>query len=274
MRPQLLTFLSSSPLSFTPLRQFTTTLQCPARPSDSALQHRHRNIPPYPHPPRRLYKAANFGLYGLSAPNFGNIVSSRNAIKTRRRWTPNIHYKRLWSASLARFVRVKIQARVLRTIDKCGGLDNYLLGETPGRIKELGMEGWRLRWMVMRTRGMEERFRMERAELGLLVPRGGEGEGVWYSDEVLLGEEELGRKEEEVAVEDEEDQEEAVMVVDEERSDGEFRTEEGGEIREQEVEEREITSGDEEVRGKEFKETRTEDGETKEKAPFWKFWAR
>lgn len=60
-----------------------------------------------------------------------------------------MHRKRLWSASLQKFVAVKVQARVLRTIDKVGGLDEYLLGNKPARIRELGVEGWRLRWEVM-----------------------------------------------------------------------------------------------------------------------------
>ncbi len=79
-----------------------------------------------------------------------------------------MHHKRLWSDGLGRFVRVKVQARVLRTMDKCGGLDAYLLGEKPGRVKKLGVEGWRLRWMVMRTGKVRGRVRGEREALGLL----------------------------------------------------------------------------------------------------------
>lgn len=124
--------------------------------------------------------------------------------------------------------------------------------------------------MVMRTQGMTERFRMERAELGLVVPRGGEGEAVWFSDEVLLGEEERGRKEEVQVVEDDQDQEEARTAMDGEGRDIEIRIQEGDvETGEHEAEAREITSGDEEVRGREIK-----DGESKMKTPFWKFWAR
>ena len=65
---------------------------------------------------------------------------------------------------------------MLRTMDKCGGLDEYLLGEKPGRIKELGVEGWRLRWLVMRTGKVRRRFEKEREALGL-VGRG-KGKGV------------------------------------------------------------------------------------------------
>lgn len=56
---------------------------------------------------------------------------------------------------------------MLRTIDKCGGLDEYLLGEKAGRIKELGMGGWALRWRIMGTEGAKERFRLQREALGL-----------------------------------------------------------------------------------------------------------
>lgn len=55
----------------------------------------------------------------------------------------------------------------MRTIKKCGGLDEYLLGEKPGRIKELGMEGWRLRWELLQTREVRKRYAGEREKLGL-----------------------------------------------------------------------------------------------------------
>lgn len=62
---------------------------------------------------------------------------------------------------------MRITTRVLRTVDKVGGLDEYLLGEKAGRIKELGMGGWRLRWRIMQSERVKERFRKQRAELGL-----------------------------------------------------------------------------------------------------------
>lgn len=64
-------------------------------------------------------------------------------------------------------MRVRITTRVLRTVDKVGGLDEYLLGEKAGRIKELGMGGWKLRWRIMQTEKVKERFRAQREQLGL-----------------------------------------------------------------------------------------------------------
>ncbi|KAI4169361.1 MAG: hypothetical protein LQ343_005754 [Gyalolechia ehrenbergii] len=174
------------PISQPLLRSFSTTTQSLARPSRSGLKHAHRNIPTYPHGPSLLYKKSNFGLYGGVKPQFGNKVSERNEIKTRRKWEPNIHEKRLWSAAMQKYVRVKVQARVLRTIDKVGGLDEYLLGESPGRIKELGMEGWRMRWRLMQLRSVKERLRRRRVQLGVSP----EGPEMWLSDRELLGEEE------------------------------------------------------------------------------------
>lgn len=95
-----------------------------------------------------------------------------------------MHNKRLWSEGLGRFVRVKVLARVLRTIDKCGGLDGYLLGEKAGRVKELGVEGWRLRWMVMRTGRVRRRVRAVKEGMGLL----GGGEKTAIQEEGRRGE--------------------------------------------------------------------------------------
>jgi large subunit ribosomal protein L28 len=71
---------------------------------------------------------------------------------------------------LDRELEIKVQHRVLRTIRKVGGLDQYVLGDKPARIKELGLFGWRLRWKVMMSRAMRKRFAKERRKLGLAPP--------------------------------------------------------------------------------------------------------
>lgn len=86
-------------------------------------------------------------------------------VKTRRSWKPNVLNRRLWSNSLKTFVQVRVTTRTLRTIDKLGGLDNYLLGEKSARIKELGESGWWLRWAIMQTPAIKKRFAKERADI-------------------------------------------------------------------------------------------------------------
>ncbi|KAK4186501.1 ribosomal L28 family-domain-containing protein [Podospora australis] len=130
------------------------------------------HIPSYPFGPRQVYHQSNSGLYGSASIRFGNTVSERNEIKTRRSWRPNVQQKRLWSASLNCFVRTRLTTRVLRTIDKVGGLDEYLLGVKTQRLKDLGPWGWRLRWRIMQTDAIKERMQQESKDLGLpLVDR-------------------------------------------------------------------------------------------------------
>ena len=52
-------------------------------------------------------------------PVAGNRVSHANN-KTKRRFEPNLQSKRLWSPELGRFVRLKVSANGLKTIDKRG----------------------------------------------------------------------------------------------------------------------------------------------------------
>ncbi|KAI4868222.1 hypothetical protein F4820DRAFT_411237 [Hypoxylon rubiginosum] len=124
-------------------------------------------VPAYPYGPFRTYKQANEGLFAGAKVRFGNVVAERYGNKSRTSWLPNRHTKRLWSPALAGFVRTRMTARVLRTIDLLGGIDEYLLGSKTRRIKDLGPAGWALRWKVMQTPAVRERFARERAALGL-----------------------------------------------------------------------------------------------------------
>ena len=49
----------------------------------------------------------------------GNNVSHANN-KTRRRFLPNLHYRRLWVESEKRWVTLRVSQQGLRTIDKKG----------------------------------------------------------------------------------------------------------------------------------------------------------
>ncbi|HEX5756724.1 MAG TPA: 50S ribosomal protein L28 [Arenimonas sp.] len=54
----------------------------------------------------------------------GNNVSHANN-HTRRRFLPNLHERRFWVASENRWVKLKVSAAALRTIDK-NGIDAVL----------------------------------------------------------------------------------------------------------------------------------------------------
>lgn len=52
-------------------------------------------------------------------PQTGRKISHANN-KTKRRFFPNLHNRRLWVPSQNRFITLRVSARGLRTIDKLG----------------------------------------------------------------------------------------------------------------------------------------------------------
>lgn len=58
----------------------------------------------------------------------GNHVSHAHN-KTKRRFLPNLRQQRLYSEALGNSFRLRISNHALRTVERRGGLDNYLLDE-------------------------------------------------------------------------------------------------------------------------------------------------
>lgn len=52
-------------------------------------------------------------------PMSGNRVSHANN-KTKRRFEPNLHEQRFWVPSEKRFIKLKVSAKAIKTIDKVG----------------------------------------------------------------------------------------------------------------------------------------------------------
>ncbi|KAJ1966205.1 hypothetical protein GGI12_000227 [Dipsacomyces acuminosporus] len=77
-------------------------------------------------PSSQYYRVKLDGLFGGSKVQHGNN-KPKSLHKTRRIWMPNIQKVNLYSAILDRTFNLRVTTRVLRTIDKKGGLDNYLL---------------------------------------------------------------------------------------------------------------------------------------------------
>ncbi|OAQ23474.1 hypothetical protein K457DRAFT_59455, partial [Linnemannia elongata AG-77] len=72
------------------------------------------------------FKRAQRGLFGGKQIQFGNNVPFSKT-KTRRTWLPNVQTKRLFSETLNDWIRLNMTTSVIRTVDKKGGLDRYLL---------------------------------------------------------------------------------------------------------------------------------------------------
>jgi large subunit ribosomal protein L28 len=125
------------------------------------------HIPDYPYGDQALFKQANKGLYGERMVQFGNNVSHKTETKTRRKWTPNVLSKSLYSVALKKRIKLRVTSNVLKTIDREGGLDEYLLKDSVQRIKELGPTGWALRWTLMQKPEVIDRLRAEATALGI-----------------------------------------------------------------------------------------------------------
>mmetsp|Transcript_127 Transcript_127/g.220 ORF Transcript_127/g.220 Transcript_127/m.220 type:complete len:200 (-) Transcript_127:244-843(-) len=87
------------------------------------------------------------GLYDGKDVRFGNNVPF-SMKKTRRRWNPNVQEKRVYSEILDEMIPFHITTSALRSIDKMGGLDQYLLKSRHVSTKGEG-EGQRIRNRVL-----------------------------------------------------------------------------------------------------------------------------
>ncbi len=63
----------------------------------------------------------------------GNNVSHAHN-KTRRRFLPNVQQTSLMSDALGEMVRMRVSTRAIRTIEKNGGLDAFLLGTSNRKL--------------------------------------------------------------------------------------------------------------------------------------------
>ncbi|KAF8983917.1 hypothetical protein BGZ46_009268 [Entomortierella lignicola] len=85
------------------------------------------------------FKRAQRGLFGGKQIQFGNNVPFSKT-KTRRTWLPNVQTKRLFSETLNDWIRLNMTTSVIRTVDKKGGLDRYLLETHPDLLGAKGVE--------------------------------------------------------------------------------------------------------------------------------------
>ncbi len=71
-------------------------------------------------------------------PQFGHNVAHSNT-KTNRRFDPNLQKATLYSDALRRKVSLKITVRAMRTVQRKGGLDAYLLATDDAKLAAPGL---------------------------------------------------------------------------------------------------------------------------------------
>lgn len=100
--------------STTALRSSKPTTSLLDHSSSLDLQVRHRS------------NRSRRGLYDGKDVRSGNNLSF-SMKSTKRQFKPNVHLKRVYSEVLDEMVRFHLTTSTLRSIDKAGGLDNYLM---------------------------------------------------------------------------------------------------------------------------------------------------
>ncbi len=85
-------------------------------------------------------------LTGRGVQTGNNVSHAHN--KTRRRFLPNLQKTSLFSDALGQSVRLRVSARAIRTVERKGGLDAFLLD---ARDSDLPLEVRRLKKRIKKA---------------------------------------------------------------------------------------------------------------------------
>ncbi|OAV99577.1 hypothetical protein PTTG_00818 [Puccinia triticina 1-1 BBBD Race 1] len=106
---------------------------------------------------RQHTKRGDYGLYdGLKVRAGDNVSKSKH--RTKRTWKPNVQKTKLWSEVLGQSLQLRVTSAALKTIDRMGGLDRYVLQMSEQRLGGMGL---RIRDLVIAA--MQERVRLTKA---------------------------------------------------------------------------------------------------------------
>mgnify|MGYP005631628239 CR=1 FL=1 len=76
----------------------------------------------------------------------GSEMCIRDRNKTKRRFYPNLHNVSFFSEVLGKKIKLKVSSRGIKTVEKNGGIDNYI---TKVKISELTEETKKLRKLIV-----------------------------------------------------------------------------------------------------------------------------
>ncbi len=87
-------------------------------------------------------------------PMSGHNVSHSN-VHTKRRFMPNLQEKSFASPILGQTVRLRLCTNAMRTIDKFGGLDEFMRNVKNRNTKAFSREATRLRKLIIKRTAAE-----------------------------------------------------------------------------------------------------------------------
>jgi len=72
-------------------------------------------------------------------PMTGNNVSHANN-RTKRKFIPNLQNVKLYSGTLQKYINLNITVRTMKTVEKNGGLDSYLIKTSNKNLAETAIK--------------------------------------------------------------------------------------------------------------------------------------
>ena len=72
-------------------------------------------------------------------PMSGNNVSHANN-RTKRRFIPNLQNVKLYSGTLQKYINLNITVRTMKTVEKNGGLDSYLIKTSDRNLADVAIK--------------------------------------------------------------------------------------------------------------------------------------
>ncbi|KAI9227725.1 MAG: 50S ribosomal protein L24 [Piptocephalis tieghemiana] len=111
--------------------------------------------------PKPHFRRSLNGLFAGKVIQYGNN-KPKSKHKTRRSWLPNVHVKYIRSVILKKRFRLQMTTNAMRTIDKNGGLDLYLLNTRDKKIDSIA--GVEIKRMIQAKLGLKAPTREQRIQ--------------------------------------------------------------------------------------------------------------
>jgi len=124
---------------------------------------------------------ARKGLYAGKGVGHGNMVAEKGKNKTRRSWKPNTMKKKFWSHTLQEMVQFNTTAAAIRTVERAGGLDAYVLRNRRA-VRESEAVARHKQRVILKLAGYPDGYfeNLLRPLSDFHIPYEGEGDYEWY----------------------------------------------------------------------------------------------
>ena len=86
-------------------------------------------------------------ITGIKAMTGNNVSHANN--RTKRKFIPNLQNVKLYSQSLEKYLNLKITVRTMKSVEKNGGIDSYLLKKSN---RDLAPEAQKIKRSILKLK--------------------------------------------------------------------------------------------------------------------------